>query len=49
MVYEHLYSSASECVQCQIATLLATPSSHITLNFMDIQMQAAHMTVGYLL
>ena len=40
MVYDSLYSGASECIQCQIATLLATPSSHITLHFVDVQMQA---------
>ena len=45
-IYDSLYSSASECVQCQIATLLATPSSHITLHFMDVQMQAGTYDCG---
>ena len=39
-MYDSLYSGASECVQYQIATLLASPSSHITLNFVDVQMQS---------
>jgi len=46
MVYDSLYSVASECVQCQIATLLATPLSHITLNFVDVQMQAGTYDCG---
>lgn len=46
MVYDSLYSGASECIQCQIATLLATPSSHITLHFVDVQMQAGTYDCG---
>ena len=46
IVYDSLYSKASECVQCQISTLLATLSSHITLNFVDVQMQAGTYDCG---
>ena len=45
-VYDSLYSGASECVQYQIATLLASPSNHITLKFVDVQMQAGTYDCG---
>ena len=45
-MYDSMYSAASECVQCQIATLLALPSSHITLKFMDVQMQSGTCDCG---
>lgn len=45
-MYDSMYSGASECVQCQIATLLASPSSHITLKFMDVQMQSGTYDCG---
>jgi len=35
-VYDSLYSNASECIQFQISSLLATPLSKITLNFIDV-------------
>ena len=45
-MYDSMYSGASECVQCQIATLLASPSSHITLKFMDVQMESGTYDCG---
>ena len=45
-MYDSLYSGASECVQCQIATLLASSSSHITLKFVDVQMQSGTYDCG---
>ena len=45
-MYDSLYSWASECVQCQIATLLASPSRHITLKFVDVQMQSGTYDCG---
>ena len=45
-MYDSLYSGTSECVQCQIATLLASPSSHITLKFVDVQMQSGTYVCG---
>ena len=46
LIYDSLYSGASECVQCQIATLLASPSRHITLKFVDVQMQSGTYDCG---
>lgn len=45
-VYDSLYSSASECVQFQISSLLATPLNEITLNFVDVQMQSGTYDCG---
>ena len=46
LVYDSLYSGASRCVQCQIASLLSSPSSHVMLNFVDMQRQSSTYDCG---
>ena len=45
-IYDSLYSSTSECVQFQIASLLATKENEIILNFVDVQMQSGTYDCG---
>lgn len=45
-VYDSLYSSASECVQFQISSLLATSLNEITLKFVEVQMQSGTYDCG---
>ena len=46
LVYDSLYSGASRCVQCQIASLLSSPSSDVMLNFVDVQRQSGTYDCG---
>ena len=45
-MYNSLYSVTSECIKCQVATLLTSPSSHICLKFVDVQMQSGTYDCG---
>ena len=46
-MYDSLYSNASECIQFQISSLLATPLSKITLNFIDVLIQSGKYDCGH--
>ncbi len=45
-IYDSLYSSASDQLQEQIASLLITPHSFIVLNFIDVQLQSGESDCG---